>query len=135
MKGRHKPHTGHYYAVHLKPNNYSVRGCDHSDLDICNLETLSPDDYQWNLAKVVASTDQTDYEKNRKETGISKPSILSGLVHNLMFPIPQYFPLDLMHLLSLNLGELLISLWCGTIKCDPTDHQSNWKWATLVGDA
>ena len=29
MKGRHKPHTGHYYAVHLRPNSYIVRNCNH----------------------------------------------------------------------------------------------------------
>jgi hypothetical protein len=31
MKGRHKPHTGHYFAVHLKPNNYTVHDCNHPD--------------------------------------------------------------------------------------------------------
>jgi hypothetical protein len=31
MKGWHKPHTGHYFAVHLKPNNYTVHDCNHPD--------------------------------------------------------------------------------------------------------
>jgi len=100
--------------VHLKPNNYTVDDCNHPDINIRNLDTLSSIDYQQDLLKVVSSTDQTDYERNRKETGISKPTILSGLADNLMFPIPRCFPLDLMHLLFINLGELLIPLWRGT---------------------
>ena len=127
MKGRHKPHTGHYFALHLRPNNYLVHNCNHPDVDIHNLHTLLPVDYQRNLSKVVASTDQTDYEKNCKETGIGKPGILSGLVNDLMFPVPHCFPLDLMHLLFINLGEPLIPLWQGTMKCDTTDDPSQWE--------
>jgi hypothetical protein len=102
MKGCHKPHNRHYFAVHLRPNNYTVRDCNHPDIDICNLNTLSSADYQESLIKVISSTDQTDYERNCKETGISKPSILSGLVNDLMFPLPRCFALDLMHLLFIN---------------------------------
>jgi hypothetical protein len=134
MKGRHKPHSGHYYAVHLRPNDYTVEDCNHPDIDVRNLETLSSVVYQQQLTKVTASMDQTDYERKRKETGISKPSILSGLVDKLMFPLPRCFSLDLMHLLFLNLGELLIPLWHGTINCALTDDQSSWEWATLTGD-
>lgn len=134
MKGRHKPNSGHYYAVHLRPNNYSVEDCNHPDVNIRNLGTLSSDSYQQQLAKVTASTDQADYERNRKQTGISKPSILSGLVDSLMFPLPRCFALDLMHLLFLNLGELLIPLWRGTMNCAATDDQTTWAWATLTGD-
>ena len=135
MKGRHKPHTGHYYAVHLRPNEYTVHDCNHDDIDIRKLNPPSSVDYQQDLLKVVSSLDQSHYEKNRKETGISKPTILSGLVNDLMVPVPRCFPLDLMHLILINLGELLIPLWRGTMKCDVTDHLSSWDWATLTGDA
>ena len=135
MKGRHKPNTGHYFAVHLKPNNYIVNDCNHPDIDICNLDTLSPIDYKRDLSKVVCSTDQTDYEKNCKETGISKINVLSRLANNLMFPVPCCFPLDLMHLLFINLSELLIPLWRGTLKCDATDDHGTWEWAKLAGVA
>ena len=121
MKGRHKPHTGHYFAVHLKPNNYTVRDCNHPDIDIRNLETLSSTEYQQDLSKVISSRDQNEYEKNRKATGISKPTILSGLLNDLMIPVPHCFPLDLMHLIFINLGELLIPLWRGTMKCEAMD--------------
>ena len=135
MKGRHKPHTGHYFAAHLRPNHYSVHDCNHPDIDIRNLGALSCDIYQRDLSKVITSTDQHDYERNRKETGISKPTILSGLVSDLMVPVPRCFPLDLMHLLFINLGELLIPLWRGTLKCDLTDDVASWDWAKLTGDA
>ena len=135
MKGRHKPHTGHYFAAHLRPNNYTIPDCNHPDIDIRNLSTLSCVDYERDLSKVVASMDQHAYERNRKETGISKPTILSGLVTGLMLPVPRCFPLDLMHLLFINLGELLIPLWRGTLKCDSTDDITSWEWAKLNGDA
>ncbi len=125
MKGQHKPHTGHYYAVHLRPNNYSVHDCNHHNINIRNLGTPSLIDYQQDLLKVTSSPDQNHYEKNWKETGISKPTILSGLVNNLMVPVPHCFPLDLMHLIFINLGELLIPLWQGTMKCNITDSLSS----------
>jgi hypothetical protein len=52
-----------------------------------------------------------------------------------MVPVPCCFPLDLMHLIFINLDELLIPLWQGTMKCDITDSPSSWEWATLTGDA
>lgn len=39
-----------------------------------------------------------------------------------------------MHLLFINLGELLIPLWRGTIRCDPSDDKLTWDWVKLVGD-
>ena len=125
---------GHYFAVHLKPNNYTVHNCNHPDIDICNLETLSSMEYQQDLSKVISSRDQNEYEKNRKATGISKPTILSGLLNDLMIPVPRCFPLDLMHLIFINLGELLIPLWRGTMKCEATDSLLSWEWAKLTGD-
>jgi len=87
------------------------------------------------LLKVVSSPDKNHYQINWKETGIRKPTILSGLVNNLMVPMPHCFPLDLMHFIFINLGELLLPLWQGTIKCNITDSVSSWDWATLTGEA
>jgi hypothetical protein len=39
-----------------------------------------------------------------------------------------------MHLFGLNIGDLLISVWRGTFKCESTDDKVTWDWATLVGD-
>lgn len=134
MKGRHKPSSGHYYAAHLRPNGYAGSGCDHPDIDIRNLSKPSPEIYETQLAKVILATDQADYEKKRKETGISKPSILSGLVRKYMLSIPLCFSVDLMHLLCINIGELLIPLWRGQLKCDPNDNKESWDWVKLIGE-
>ncbi|KAF8164218.1 hypothetical protein K438DRAFT_2067351 [Mycena galopus ATCC 62051] len=39
-----------------------------------------------------------------------------------------------MHLFALNIPDLLISLWRGTLPCDPNDDKATWDWAVLVGD-
>ncbi|KAF8871855.1 hypothetical protein BD779DRAFT_1613874 [Infundibulicybe gibba] len=39
-----------------------------------------------------------------------------------------------MHLISLNLTDLLLSLWRGTLDCNAPDDRSTWDWAVLRGD-
>ena len=135
MKGRHKPSSGHYCAAHLRPNNSDLaENCNHQDYNFSREPTApSPQVYVNNLKKVVNSRDQADYERNRKLTGISKPTIISGLDSKLTLPVPRCFSVDLMHLLFINLAELFISLWRGTLRCDPTDDKATWDWAKLVG--
>jgi hypothetical protein len=133
--GRHKPSSGHYFAAHLKPNDYTVEDCNHPDFDFRQFDhQLSPETYNRNLASVVNSLDQNDYEQNRKNTGISKPSILNGLLPSHMLRLPLCFTVDLMHLVCLNLCDLLISLWRGTIKCESTDDKRTWDWAPKFMD-
>ena len=132
MKGRRKPGSGHYYAAHLRPNENLIEDNDHPDVDLRTITPASPATYHQNLSKIINSVDQNEYEKNRKLTGISKPSILSGLNSRFMFPIPLCFTVDLMHLLCINLGELLIPLWRGTLKCESTDDKASWDWAKLI---
>lgn len=43
------------------------------------------------------------------------------------------FPSDIMHLI-LNLAEIMMGLWQGTLDCASTDNKSEWTWAVLVGD-
>ncbi|KAJ7616591.1 hypothetical protein FB45DRAFT_1105832 [Roridomyces roridus] len=137
MKGRRKPKTTTYYPVRLLPDgDYHVSGCDHPDVNLTALldeSTLeqSTERYNHNMLFVSEATSQKDYEQRRLETGISKPSIFSGLPHSL--PVPAFFPLDGMHPI-LNLGDLLTSLWRGTIDCASTDDKSTWDWAVLTGD-
>jgi hypothetical protein len=131
MKGHHKPLSGHYCAAHLWPNRTDLgENCSHLDYDFVRDPTApSPQVYIENLNKVINSQDQTDYERNRKLTGISKPSIISGLDARLTLPVPQCFTVDLMHLFFINLGELLIPLWRGTLRCDSTDEKATWDQA------
>ncbi|KAF7979644.1 hypothetical protein HWV62_41611 [Athelia sp. TMB] len=134
VKGRHKPGATNYYPAHLKPDNYSVRGCDHADIALRHIATPSAEEHQQNLKYLLQSSGTAQYKARRLATGISKPSIFSGLPSNRTFPIPKSFPADLMHLISLNIPELLLALWRGSLECDPGDDKSTWHWATLTGE-
>ena len=135
MKGRHKPNSGHYCAAHLRPNGSLIDDNNHPDYNFRAQPNLpSVELYRINLEKVIASRNQTDHDHNRKLTGISKPSILSGLSPERALPAPSCFTLDLMHLLFINLGELLVPLWRGTLPCDPSDDKNTWNWAKLTGN-
>lgn len=134
IKGRHKPGTNHYYPALLCPNNYSVQGCDHNDVDPYHILLMSVDEYTQNLAYVIASPNDTQYKTCHKETAISKPSIFSGLPGNCMLGIPGCFPADLMNLVSLNLTDLFLSLWCGTLECEGPDSRATGDWSVLQGE-
>ena len=65
--------------------------------------------------------------------GILKLSLFLGLQQHKALSLPSCFGSDLMHLLMLNIPDLLIPLWHGTFDCDKTDHRSSWDWAVLQG--
>lgn len=134
VKGRHKPNAPHYYPALLLPDNYTVEDCNHADINIRQISAGSTAEYAINLRHVLESKNETEYKRRRKETGISKPSLFSGLPANRMLGIPGCFPADLMHLVSLNLTDLFLSLWRGTLDCDPSDSIATWDWAVLQGD-
>ncbi|OBZ71428.1 hypothetical protein A0H81_08373 [Grifola frondosa] len=136
MKGRHKPGGTHYFPAALKPTNYDVPGCEHADV---NLRSLEPDEsaaqrYVKNLYYLQESRTPTDYKKRRLQTGIAKPSLFSGLPPHHNMGILGMFGADLMHLLALNIPDLLLSLWRGTLYCEKSDDKVTWDWATLKGD-
>jgi len=39
-----------------------------------------------------------------------------------------------MHIIAINIPDLLISLWCGTIDCDKNNSKGLWDWVVLIGD-
>ena len=133
VTGRHKPNGTHYYPALLKPNNYEVEGSDHGDISFANLPSCSETTYFENLRSLMSSPNETQYKKRRLETGISKPSIFLGLLPNKRLGIPSCFGSDIMHLAALNLPDLLINLWRGTLDCDRRDDRSTWDWVKLVG--
>ncbi|KAG6915362.1 hypothetical protein DXG01_011972 [Tephrocybe rancida] len=49
MKGWHKPNSGHYFAAHMKPNDYTVEDCNHPDVNIRVLEPQSVEGYNENI--------------------------------------------------------------------------------------
>lgn len=132
LVGRHKQGGSHYYPVLFRPNNFHVTGCDHPDANPAESRPINPTRYTESLQKVCTASTQAQYEESRRETGICKPSIFSGL-GDLILGVPNMFPGDIMHLI-LNLADILMSLWRGTLLCAPTDSKSSWYWAVLQGN-
>ncbi|KAJ3568166.1 hypothetical protein NP233_g5898 [Leucocoprinus birnbaumii] len=133
VKWRHKPTGSHYYPVLHLPNGYHSNHTEpFADIDLNVMDPyFDQENYYDNLRRVLESSN--DFEAIRKETGISKASLFSGL-KGLPLGVPGTFPLDLMHLLALNIPDLLISLWRGTLRCDTKagDKFSDWaEWAVL----
>ncbi|KAG1744035.1 uncharacterized protein EDB91DRAFT_1236594 [Suillus paluster] len=87
----------HYYPAHTRPPGYNVEGCNHPDVDVKNLPTCSSDICWKNLIY-----------KRCLEMGISKQSIFLGFLSAHTF--------NIMHLISLNIPDLLIPLWHGTFE-------------------
>jgi hypothetical protein len=134
MRGRRKPGGTTYYPALLRPHNYNVVGCTHESIDPAQIRLGSAQAYKEDLECVEHSKTQAEYERERKRTGISKRSIFEGLPAQNRLSIPGMFPLDLMHILCLNLAMLLMELWTGTINCDDTDDKAKWPWAVLRGN-
>jgi len=134
MQGRREHHGTHYFPALLKPLNYNVSGCTHGDIDVKNLLVPSRKRYHENLRIVILSSNNSQYRTRCLETGISKPSIFSGLDPSSTLRLPHSAGSDIMHLAALNLTDLMISLWRGTIDCTRPDDKSTWDWAVLRGD-
>uniref|UniRef100_D8QEM0 Uncharacterized protein n=1 Tax=Schizophyllum commune (strain H4-8 / FGSC 9210) TaxID=578458 RepID=D8QEM0_SCHCM len=139
--GRHKIGGPHYYPARLRPHDYRVPGCDHPDVDIRELLDEHTTEhatarYLKNLETVINSPNMTRYERNRLETGIVKPSIFSGLPPKHNLGVPAMFGGDAMHLATLNIPDLYISLWRATIECDTrTDNKATWPFAIFRSPA
>jgi hypothetical protein len=134
LPGRRRERDGHYYPVMLKPNAYNVTGCDHDDVTFSDLRRYKQGvsmRYEDNLRRLLRTENLTQFKERRLDTGLSKPTILSGLRYSL--GIPNIFPLDIMHLVNLNDPDLLLGLWRGTIKVYPPDNLDLWDWRVLVG--
>jgi len=134
MQGHRENHGKHYFPVLLKPLDYDVSGCTHDDIDVTNLPIPSHRRYHENMRIVISSSNNSQYCARRLETGISKPSIFSGLDVSSTLGLPHSAGSDIMHLAALNLTDLMISLWRGTIDCTTPDDKSTWDWAVLRGD-
>ena len=132
--GRRKPNGTHYYPVLLKPDDYNVEGCSHADINPSSIAFRAFDNYDENLKTLVRSHNDTQYKKHRLQTGIAKPSIFLGLSRDHILSIPRCFGYDIMHLVSINIPDLLIGLWRGTFECDKDDNRSTWDWAVLRGN-
>ena len=134
MAGRCEVHGKQYFPALLKPLNYEVKGCMHADIDIRYLPHPSRDQYNNNLRYLVVSPNETQYCTQCLATGISKPSIFLGLDQSSTLGLPYTAGSDIMHLGALNLSDLMISLWRGTIDCTKPDDKLSWTWVILRGE-
>jgi hypothetical protein len=131
--GRNKPRGTHYYPALLRPNGFeSHRTSSHPDMDVNFLPVPDPMAYRRDLFKLVGSLNEGEYERNRLDTGIGKPSIFTGLPRIL--PLPTCFPGDLMHQPLINLAGLLLDLWCARPEARDFDRGTVWPWAVLKGN-
>jgi len=108
-------------------------GSAHPDVSINSITTPLPAKYNKRLCHVLGSTSTYEYVNNRKETGICKPSIISRLPKSI--PVPKCFPADTMHLFALNISQLLVSLWHGSIYHAQDDDPTTWPFGVLHDDA
>ncbi|RXW16092.1 hypothetical protein EST38_g9763 [Candolleomyces aberdarensis] len=74
------------------------------------------------------------YRIRRRDTGIGKPSIFSGLAPSGQLDLVGLFPSDFMHLTALNVTDILSSLLRATLDCGRGDNITTWDWAVLTGD-
>ena len=133
ITGRRKEGAPTYYPVLLKPLDYNIPECAHEDREANEVATCTTQDYQYCLAILAKANSKAEYEEIRKQTSICKRSIFQGLTRRL--EIPKLFPGDMMHLGSLNLPDLFVKLWRGTIECRAGDDISTWDWVVLRENA
>ena len=134
LRGRHKPGGPHYYPALLKPMNYTLPGCDHGDVDIYHLPKASSRQYDENIQRLLRCETNTQFRLTRKNSGLCKPSLFLGLDPKHSSGLPGCLAIDHMHVIAINLPDLLISLWRGTIDCDRDDCRLLWDWVVLTGD-
>ena len=105
-----------YYLAALKPVNHNPGDYHHPDIDVATILSPNVNEYHTNLRNVLQAMTMTTFKELWLETGISHPSICLGLQASLMLPIPSCFPLDLMHLCSINILQLMIDIWRNKIE-------------------
>ncbi|GJF00590.1 hypothetical protein PsYK624_168830 [Phanerochaete sordida] len=137
MRGHHKPGLGHYFPICLHPQgDYNVAGSMHDDINVRKFIGRQPQDeaanrYRANLRYLQESTMISMYKERRLETGIAKPSIVSGFPRGCTFSLPNCFPGDIMHLAVLNLTDLYTHHWRGSLACEAPDNKDLWDWAVF----
>ena len=116
FRGRHKAGAPMYYPAALKLVNHDPGDYHHPDIDVATISSPNVNEYLTNLRNVLQATTMTAFKELRLETGISCPSICLGLQAGLMLPVPSCFPIDLMHLCSINIPQLMIDIWRNKIE-------------------
>ena len=82
MPSRHCTGDGHYYPAMLTLHDYTVLGCDHSDVLDNNLAAHCnhlDQKYRQNLDYLLTANTQTEFHVRRLEVGLCKQTLFSGL--------------------------------------------------------
>lgn len=130
LPGRRKECAHCYYPALLCPHDQIPEGSNHADIDVFSLPPGGSSDYSQNLHKIVSVSNQTQWDKMRTETGLTKPPLILGLNPSRSLGIPLCITTDIMHL-ARNISDLLISLWHGDMDIGPDNDKSTWDWAIL----
>ena len=134
LRGRHKAGGPHYYPALLRPLNYALPGCDHNNIDVYNLPKASSGLHTDNLNRLLQCETDVQFKSIWKDTGLCKPSLFLGHDARHSSGLPGCLAIDQMHVIAINLPDLLIGLWRGTIDCDREDSRLLWDWVVLTGD-
>lgn len=86
------------------------------------------------LLKLLPVRLMPSFRLERKETGLCKPRIFLGLPQMHSSGLLGCLAINHMHIITINLPDLLIGLWRGTIDCNKKDSKDLWDWLVLVGD-
>ena len=111
-----------------------MRGHDQPDIDGFDLPSGREDDYACNLFYLVFMPNSIQFKRRRAETGLTKPPLILGLPPTHSLGISLSMTTDIMHLV-INLSNLLLSLWRGTMDIMPSDDIMTWTWAVLHAEA
>ncbi|KAH8981811.1 hypothetical protein EDB92DRAFT_1969673 [Lactarius akahatsu] len=76
----------------------------------------------------ISATTRPDHQTRRLEVGLCKQTLFSGLPHQPL-PVPSIFPMDIMHLTTLNDPDLFLKLFTGKLNVYAPDNKSTWDWA------
>ncbi|KIK92105.1 hypothetical protein PAXRUDRAFT_13423 [Paxillus rubicundulus Ve08.2h10] len=104
-----KDHGTHYYPALLSLHDRTVAGLDHNDIDTFEVPQGGSAEYADNLKKIVSVCNQTQWDRMKTETGLTKPPLILGLNSTHSLGVTLCMMTDIMHLAG-NLSNLLISL-------------------------
>lgn len=128
LRGRHKPGGPHYYPTLLKPIDYSLPRCDHDNVNVYNFPRLSAQQYIESINNLMWCKTDAQFRLTQKASGLCKPSIFLGLDPRHSSGLPRCLSIDHMHVIAINLPDLLLSLWHGTIDSDRNNARPLWDW-------
>ena len=122
---RWKEHTHCYYPALLCPCDQVPKGSNHADINVFSLPSGGSSDYSQNLNKIVSIANQTQWDKMKMETDLTKPPLILSLNPSCSLGVPLCMKANIMHLAG-NISDLLISLWCTDMDVGPGNDKSMW---------